>query len=58
MKHVKSRADVREVKLELAEYQHGDELFAVGVPAHTLLANTDDPIEEAVQANFFSMFSN
>ena len=33
--------------------QHDEELLAVGVPARTLLANTDDRIEEAVQANFF-----
>ena len=24
------------------------------MPARSLLANTDDPVEEAVQANFFS----
>ena len=43
MKHVKSKADVRMVEFELAKNQHDDELLAVGVPARTLLTNTDDP---------------
>jgi len=50
----KSKADVRKVKFELVENQYDDDLFAVGVLGRTLLTNTDEPIEEAVQANLFS----
>ena len=53
MKHVKSKADVREVKFELAENQYDNELLVVGVPVRTLLANTDNTFQKGVQVNFF-----
>jgi len=43
IKHVKSKADIIVVKFKLAENQHDNQLWTVGVPAHTLLTNTDGP---------------
>ena len=53
MKLVKTQTDVQKVTYELAEHQHDDELLAVGLPARTLLTNTEDAIDDCVKATFF-----
>ena len=55
MKH-KRKAGVKEVKFELAENQHDEQLLAVGVPARPLLTNTDDPTKRQCRRISLAMF--
>ena len=53
MHHVKDKADVRDVDYANPELHHDNEFMAVGLPARTLLADTDAAIEESTKTKFF-----
>ena len=52
MRHVKDKADVRDVDYTNPELHHDNEFMAVGLPARTLLADTDAAIANQRRQSF------
>ena len=55
MRHVKDKADVRDVDYANTELNHDNEFMVVGLPARTLLPHIDATIEDSPKTiSFFS----